>query len=289
MKDMTSSLRRYLNDIGDIPLLDPNEERRLGNLAIKGDKRAGDHLASSNLRLVITIARDYEGYGISIDDLVAEGNVGLVTAAKRFDPNKGAKFSTYASFWIRQAIRRAIDNQRSSIRVPGHLGEKVRLLSRIETLIEEELHRTPTVAEVSEAVGISIARLSELKVAGLLPTSLNMSINDEGEDTFETLVPDERAETAAKVLGDREDLELLEQCVMGHLTDRERTIIHLRFGLDGNARRTLEEIGNQFGITRERVRQLQNIALSKLRDAIRQRDTGIARIKAQSNELAHCN
>ncbi|MGK0187130.1 MAG: RNA polymerase primary sigma factor [Verrucomicrobiales bacterium] len=289
MKDMTDSLRRYLNDIGSIPLLEPNEERRLGKLATKGDQGAVDHLAGSNLRLVVTIARDYEGYGVGIEDLVAEGNIGLVTAAKRFDPTKGAKFSTYAGFWIRQAIRRAIDNQRSSIRIPVHLGEKVRLLKRVEVLIEEELHRPPTLDDVSETVGISRERLSELKTAGMRPTSLDLSIGEDGEDSMESILPDERAETAAESIGAREIIELMSECVSDDLTDRERTIIQLRFGLGGGTRQTLEDIGTQFGISRERVRQVQNIALEKLREGMRQRDSGTPAIKARGRDLAHCN
>lgn len=286
---MTDSLQRYLNDISSFPLLDPEEETRLGVLATKGDQGAVDHLANSNLRLVITIAKDYEGYGVSIEDLVAEGNVGLVTAARRFDPSKGAKFSTYAGFWIRQSIRRSIDNQRSSIRVPVHAGEKVRLLLRVEALIEEELHRPPTLDEVSAEVGISRERLSELKTAGLLPSSLDQPLSD-GEDSMESIVTDERAQTASESLGNRESLELMSECVSRSLTDREKTIIQLRFGLDGAPRRTLEDIGSQFGITRERVRQVQNLALKKLREAMHQRDSGIVRIKARGGgELAQCS
>ena len=278
-----------MNQIGSIPLLEPSEESRLGKLSTKGDRRAADHLASSNLRLVVTIAQDYEGNGLGIEDLIAEGNIGLVTASRRFTPTKGAKFSTYASFWIRQSIRRAIDNQRSSIRLPTHLGEKVRMLNRVEALIEEEFHRPPTLTEISERVGISVGRLSALKLAGLRPTSIDLPICEGSEETVESVVRDERAETAADVVGYREDLALMDRCLGKDLTDRERSIIQLRFGLDGSPGQTLETIGSQLGITRERVRQLQNQALKKLRGGMQRRGSVMPVNEHRAEPVAHIN
>ncbi len=285
MFEITDSLRRYFNEIGPIPLLDATEERRLCLLAKEGNERAWQQLVQRNLKLVVTIARDYEGYGLSLEDLIAEGNSGLMEAARRVDPDKGAKFSTYAAHWIKQSARRALANQRSTIRVPSHMGEKIRMMRRIEGLLEEELQRRPTLEDMSQALGMPEADLAWLKEVAQSQVSLDAPMNEESGETIAAIIEDTSALRPDEAKGKADLIGLMDKCVLDELNDRERTIIGLRYGLGDVQPQTLEEIGKTFGVTRERIRQIQNIALQKLRDSIRRRDSGISDLKDKRRDI----
>lgn len=184
MIDRTSGLSRYFNAIGPIPLLDAQEERELCALAKQGNQKAWSKLVRSNLKLVVPIARDYEGHGVPLEDLVAEGNSGLLEAARRVDPDKGARFSTYAAYWIRQSIRRALSNQRSTVRVPVHVGDKIRAMRRIEHQLEEELKRPPTVEDLSEVLGIAPGDLERLREMAQAQISLDAPVGENSRDSL---------------------------------------------------------------------------------------------------------
>ncbi|MDF1787272.1 MAG: RNA polymerase sigma factor RpoD/SigA [Verrucomicrobiales bacterium] len=273
--EITESLRRYFNDIGPIPLLQGRDERRLCLLAKTGDMGAWQQLVKSNLKLVVTIAKDYEGYGLSLEDLIAEGNTGLMEAARRVDPDKGAKFSTYAAYWIKQSVRRALANQRATIRVPASMGDKIRSMRRVEGMLEEELHRRPTLRDMSDALGIAEADIAKLKEVGQSQISLDMPLTEDSGNTAMT-IEDESAERPDEAKERSEIVGILDRVVFSELDERERNIIELRYGLGGVKPQTLEEIGRLYGVTRERIRQVQNIALNKLRDAMRKRDASVS-------------
>ena len=285
MFEITDSLRRYFNEIGPIPLLDTQEERRLCLLAKEGNELAWQQLVQSNLKLVVPIAREYERCGLSLEDLIAEGNSGLMEAARRVDPDKGAKFSTYAAYWIKQSIRRGLANHRSTIRVPSHMGDKIRLMRRIEGLLEVELQRPPTLEDVSEALGMAKADLARLRAVAQSQVSLDAPINEDSSETMGATIEDKAALRPDEAKGKADLIGLMDKCVFDELDDRERTIIELRYGLGGIQPQTLEEIGKTYGVTRERIRQLQNIALQKLRDSIRRRDSGSPNLKDKRREI----
>lgn len=274
MNVVSDSLSQYFQEIGSIPLLSPEEERELCLRARAGDIVAREQLVQRNLKLVVTVARDYEGYGVALEDLIAEGNVGLIEAARRVDPDKGAKFSTYASLWIKQAVRRALANQRSTVRLPAHVGEKIRAVRRIETLLETEFHRPPTLDEVSEAVGIKTSDLDRINRLAQSPTSLDAPMGDQGGESFGGLLADESVIHPSAALVNEDMVALMERSVFEDLDDRERDIVESRFGLRGEEPKTLTEIGQRLGVTRERIRQIQNQALEKLRASILRREDG---------------
>ncbi|MFT4640701.1 MAG: RNA polymerase primary sigma factor [Verrucomicrobiales bacterium] len=286
MTEITNGLRKYFNEIGSIPLLSAEEERRLCLQSKQGNREAWQQLVERNLRLVVTIARDYEGYGLSLEDLIAEGNIGLMEAARRVDPDKGAKFSTYAAHWIKQSVRRGLANQRSTIRLPVHMGDKIRLMIRIEGLLEEEIQRPPTLAELSEAVGIKEGDLARLKEMAQSQRSLDTPLSDDSGESLASIVEDEAAVRPDDAKSKADFIGLMDSCLMKELDDRERQIIELRFGLRGVQPRTLQEIGERFGVTRERIRQIQNIALEKLREAMRQQDNGLSILREKRRRLA---
>ena len=285
MTEISDSLRRYFNEIGPIPLLDLKEERRLCLLSKDGNEHAWQQLVERNLKLVVPIAKDYEGYGLSLEDLIAEGNSGLMEAARRVDPDKGAKFSTYAAHWIKQSIRRGLSNQRSTIRVPAHMGDNIRLMRRVELLLEEELQRPPTLADLNEALGIAEADLARLKETGQSQVSLDAPVNEDSSDSLGTTIEDKSAVRPDEANGTADLIGLIDEFVLSELDDRERDIIELRYGLGNVQPQTLESIGKTYGVTRERIRQVQNAALRKLRDAIRQRDSGISNLKDKRREI----
>lgn len=271
-----SSIRLYLQEIGKTPLLKPSEEVELAALIQQGDASAREKMIKANLRLVVKIAHDYEGFGLPILDLISEGNIGLIKAVERFDPAKGGKLSTYAAWWIKQSIKRALANQSKTIRLPVHLVDKIARMRRTAAELEEELGRAPTDDELAEAVEMSVNKVAHLKSVSVRPASLDAPVGDESGTEFGELIGDENAVDPYQNLQGKNSINKLRELV-GSLEAREAEIIRLRFGLNGESPLTLEEVGAMFEITRERVRQLQNIALMKMRKQLieteRQRTT----------------
>ena len=269
--DSDPGFKIYLREIGQTPLLTPADEIRLAARIKKGDKEARAQMIKANLRLVVKIAHDYGNLGLPLLDLVSEGNIGLMKAVERFDPAKGGKLSTYAAWWIKQSIKRALANQSKTIRLPVHLVDKIAKIRRVSLSMSEELGREPTDQELADEVGLSAAKLSQLRIVSIRPASLDAPMNDEDGTEFGEIVGDDNAIDPAENLSDKNLQEEVAD-LLGVLDDRERKIIMARFGLDGGNTRTLEEVGVKFGVTRERIRQLQNIALAKLRRALRKRE-----------------
>src|SRR3984893_15766575 len=266
-----NAIRVYLREVGRIPLLTPQQEIALATKIKKGDSKARSLMISSNLRLVVTIAQDYTNLGLPLLDVISEGNIGLMIAVDRFDLAKGAKLSTYAAWWIRQSIKRALSNQGKTIRLPVHLGDKISKMRRVALQMSEELGREPTDDELGEEIGIARKKVSQLKTASIRPASLDAPISDDDLTEFGESVADEEARTPFELLRDK-DLHNDVDGLLEVLNDREKEIISQRFGFDGGERKTLEEVGQKLGVTRERIRQLQNSALSKLRRALSQRE-----------------
>src|SRR6267378_3898454 len=254
MNENDSGLNRYLQEIGRIPLLTPQQEVELAGKIKNGDAAARERMINANLRLVVTIARDYTNLGLPLLDLISEGNIGLTKAVQRFDPAKGAKLSTYAMWWIKQSIKRALANQSKMIRLPVHLVDKIAKVRRVSLQMSDELGREPTDDELGEEIGIAREKVGRLKSLGIRPASLDAPIGDEDAQTPFELLRDQNLRNEMGGL-----LEVLD--------NREQKIISKRFGLDGGKPKTLEDVSKDFGITRERIRQLQNIALAKLRRA----------------------
>ena len=269
-----TAMKVYLREIGRTPRLTPQQEIELGAKIRNGDRQARALMISSNLRLVVTIAQDYANLGLPILDVISEGNIGLMTAVDRFDPSKGAKLSTYAAWWIRQSIKRALSNQSKTIRLPVYLGDKISKMRRVALQMSEELGREPTDDELAEEVGIASAKVSQLKTASIRPASLEAPISDDDLTEFGESVGDEEARTPFELLRDK-DLQKNVGGLLEVLDDREKKIISQRFGFEGGARKTLNEIGKKLGVSRERIRQLENIALSKLRRALSQKENPI--------------
>jgi RNA polymerase primary sigma factor len=267
-----TSIKIYLREIGQIPLLTPQEEIDLAARIKKGDREARALMIKANLRLVVKIAHDYANLGLPLLDLVSEGNIGLMKAVERFDPAKGGKLSTYAAWWIKQSIKRALANQSKTIRLPVHLVDKISKMRRVSLQMSEELGREPTDDELAEEIGLSSRKISQIKTVSTRPTSLDAPISDGDSIEFGEIIGDEDAQTPFELLRDKnlrgELRELLQV-----LDDRERKIIFQRFGLDGGKPKTLEEVGKRFGVTRERIRQLQNLALAKMRQALSKKET----------------
>jgi RNA polymerase primary sigma factor len=261
----------YLREISTVPLLTPEEEVKLAAQIKRGNKKAREKMIRANLRLVVKIANDFSSYGLPLLDLISEGNIGLMKAVERFDPKKGGKLSTYASWWIKQSIKRALANQGKTIRLPVHLVDKISKIRRVSQQMTEELGHEPTDLEIAEEIGLTEAKVAHLRNVSARPASLDAKLGPDEDTSFGDLVGDERAEDPFEALRDRdlreEVVDLLDQ-----LDGRERQIINYRFGLDGGRERTLEEVGKKFGVTRERIRQLQNIALHKMRKALNKRE-----------------
>jgi RNA polymerase primary sigma factor len=266
-----NAMKVYLRAIGHIPLLTRQQEIELATKIKRGDRNARAHMINSNLRLVVTIAQDYANLGLPLLDVISEGNVGLMTAIDRFDPEKGAKLSTYASWWIRQAIKRALSNQAKTIRLPVHLGDKILKMRHVALQMSEELGREPTDDELAEEIGIASEKISQLKTVWTRPASLDAPMLDDESAAFGDSVADEEAETPFELLRDK-DLQSEVGGLLEELDDREKKVISQRFGFEGGKRKTLQEIGRRLGISRERIRQLENIALTKLRRALSQRE-----------------
>jgi RNA polymerase primary sigma factor len=271
MNESDNGLSRYLREIGRIPLLTPQQEIDLAAKIKKGDAEARERMINSNLRLVVTIAHDYANLGLPLLDLISEGNIGLTKAVERFDPAKGAKLSTYAMWWIKQSIKRALANQSKIIRLPVHLVDKIAKVRRVSLQMSDELGREPTDDELSEEIGIASEKVSGFKSLGIRPASLDAPIGDDDSTDFGALVGDEEAQTPFELLRDKNLLGEVSGLI-AVLDSREKKIISQRFGLDGGKPKTLEDVGKDFGVTRERIRQLQNIALTKLRRALSKKE-----------------
>jgi RNA polymerase primary sigma factor len=263
----------YMREVGQTQLLSPEEEITLAKRIKKGDREAREQMIKANLRLVVKIARDYENSGLPLLDLVSEGNIGLMIAVERFDPKKGAKLSTYAAFWIKQSIRRALANQSKTIRLPVHVVDKLFHIRRAESRLRTETGRDPSDAELSEELGISVKRIAAYRSASSAPSSLD-ALMGEGDDSgsFSEVVPDDKAQTPYRHLEEKTNTDLIRDVVQT-LDPRERAILGARYGLDGEEEETLDEIGRKFGVTRERIRQIQEIALAKLRRRIEKMDS----------------
>lgn len=263
-------VRMYLKEIGRINLLTSDEEFEYAKRAEEGDEEAKRLLAESNLRLVVSIAKRYVGRGMLFLDLIQEGNIGLMKAVEKFDPTKGYKFSTYATWWIRQAITRAIADQARTIRVPVHMVETINKLARVQRQLTQELNREPTDEEIAKKLGITIEKVREVYKISQDPVSLETPIGEEDDSHLGDFIKDERTmgpEEYATIEMLKEEL----QGVLGTLTEREEKVLRLRFGLDDGQCRTLEEVGQIFGVTRERIRQIEAKALRKLRHPSRSR------------------
>src|SRR6266536_1471816 len=271
MNESDTGLNRYLREIGRIPLLTPEQEAELAAKIKNGDAAARERMINANLRLVVTIARDYANLGLPLLDLISEGNIGLTKAVERFDPTKGAKLSTYAAWWIKQSIKRALANQSKTIRLPVHLVDKIAKVRRVSLQMSDELGREPTDEELGEEIGIASGKVAQLKSVGIRPASLDAPIAENDSTEFAEVIGDDEAQTPFELLRDKNLLGEVDG-LLEVLDPREKKIISQRFGLDGGKPKTLEDVGKDFGITRERIRQLQNIALAKLRRALSKRE-----------------
>ena len=277
-------IRTYMQEIGKTALLSREEEVALAARIKDGDQSARDHMISANLRLVVKIAHDYNNFGLPLLDLISEGNIGLVKAVERFDPEKGGKLSTYAAWWIKQSIKRALANQSKTIRLPVHLVDKISKMRRVTAKLADELDREPLDEEIAYDMGMPINKVAHLKSVSVRPASLDAPVGEDGNTSFGELVGDENQTTPL------EDLQYKTvnndiQSVIALLEAREGEIIRLRFGLDGNRPLTLEEVGEHFAITRERVRQLQTIAIHKMRRIMSENERQRTKAEVQQEHI----
>ncbi|AVX30585.1 RNA polymerase primary sigma factor [Carboxydocella thermautotrophica] len=257
-------VRMYLKEIGRVPLLTPEEEIELAKRMEQGDEEAKRRLAEANLRLVVSIAKRYVGRGMLFLDLIQEGNLGLIKAVEKFDYRKGYKFSTYATWWIRQAITRAIADQARTIRIPVHMVETINKLIRVSRQLLQELGREPSPEEIAEAMDVPVEKVREIMKIAQEPVSLETPIGEEEDSHLGDFIEDEDAPAPAEAASYHLLKEQLEE-VLSTLTPREEKVLRLRFGLEDGRARTLEEVGQEFGVTRERIRQIEAKALRKLR------------------------
>jgi RNA polymerase primary sigma factor len=265
------TLQLYLNEIGQVKLLNREEEIQLAKRIKKGDKRAREQMITANLRLVVKIARDYEGLGLPLLDLINEGNIGLMKGVERFDPKKGAKLSTYASWWIKQSIMAALANQSKTIRLPAHVVERLGKMRRAEAELHDTFDREPTDQELAEHLGLDARRIRQYRQAAKAPVSLDAPLGENEPNRISDVVADPNAAAPFDHIIQENDAGLVRDAMAG-LSERETAILGLRFGLDGAKPKTLEEIGAQFNLSRERIRQIQDEALGKMRAEIEERD-----------------
>jgi len=259
------SVRLYLREIGKIPLLTAEEELALAKKVVSGDKRAKDAMAEANMRLVVSIAKRYVGRGLDLLDLIQEGNTGLLRAVEKFDPDRGFKFSTYATWWIRQAITRAIADQARTIRIPVHMVETINKLLRTQRRLTQELNREPTNEEIAAAMEMEVDKVEHIMKIKQDISSLDASVRDDEEDSvLGDFIEDEDQKTPTESANEQLLKEQVRQ-ILGTLTEREQKILKLRFGLEDGKSHTLEEVGQEFSVTRERIRQIEAKALAKLR------------------------
>ena len=261
----------YMREVGETKLLTRKEEIELAKRIRKGDKAAREQMIKANLRLVVKIARDYDNYGVPLLDLINEGNIGLMKGVERFNPRKGAKLSTYAAWWIKQAIKRALANQSKTIRLPVHVVDKLLHIRRAEAKLQDVLGREPSDEEVGAEVDLPAKRVSQYRKASVRPQSLDAPIMEGDEAKVADVVPDANAGTPYQDLEGKANVNMIHD-LLPTLDKREQAILRQRFGLDGGDERTLEELGEQFGVTRERIRQIQEMAMAKLRRKIEKLD-----------------
>ena len=263
-------VRMYLKEIGKVPLLSAEEEKELAMRMEKGDEEAKKRLAEANLRLVVSIAKRYVGRGMLFLDLIQEGNLGLIKAVEKFDYKKGYKFSTYATWWIRQAITRAIADQARTIRIPVHMVETINKLIRVQRQLLQELGREPYPEEIAEKMNLPVDRVREIQKISQEPVSLETPIGEEEDSHLGDFIQDDNVPVPAEAAAETMLKEQLDE-VLKTLTEREKKVLRLRFGLDDQRARTLEEVGKEFDVTRERIRQIEAKALRKLRHPSRSR------------------
>lgn len=264
-EEMTGPLQIYLNEIGQIPLLTEEEERNLGERSASGDTSARQRLAEGNLRLVVSIAKHYTGRGMPIMDLIQEGNIGLMHAAEKYDYKKENRFSTYASWWIKESMQRAIDQQSREIRVPVHVAENMKRVQKTARELQQDLGRDPTPEEIARKMGDK----TEAEVSNIIsylqnPVSLETPVGEDGENSLGDMMEDRTEPTPEEALDILARKEEVQELLEG-LTEKERQVLSLRYGLKDGKPQTLEEIGSVLGVTRERVRQIENRAMEKLR------------------------
>ena len=269
----SDTMKTYMGDIAQVPLVNKKEEAYLA-IAIHSDdpkrrEEARNTLIMANLRLVVRIAHDFKGLGLPLLDLISEGNIGLMRAVEKFDPEKGAKFSSYAAWWIKQAMRRALANQRNTIRIPVQANEKMKKINMAKIALQEELGREPNDFEIAERLGYSERTVTSLRQANLRTISLHDPLQQGEEGEFQDIIPDRQAQTPDQIIGDVESVFRLAE-LLDRLDERERQILEMRFGLKGSRVLTLEEVSQEIGRTRERVRQIQNQALAKLKQFLQE-------------------
>ena len=264
-RDERSNLQLYLNEIRRTPLLTAAEESQLAHRILRGDQAAREHMIRANLRLVVKIAYDYDHLGLPLLDLISEGNLGLIKAVERFDPAKGGKLSTYASWWIKQSMKRAVANQSKTIRLPVHLVDRIARMRKVINRYMEELGREPENDEIAYELGIPVNKIALLKTVSVRPASLDAPLNEDADArVLGDIVGDDNARSPEELLKDKALFDDL-RTIVNSLGPREAEIIALRFGLGGGEEMTLDEVGRRFNITRERIRQLQDLALRQVR------------------------
>ncbi|MCX6917835.1 MAG: sigma-70 family RNA polymerase sigma factor [Verrucomicrobia bacterium] len=283
--DERSPIRSYLDQIGKTPLLTLEQETALARRVLKGDEAARQHMIQANLRLVVRIAKDYDNFGLPLMDLISEGNFGLIKAVERFDPDKGGKLSTYAAWWIKQAIKRALASDGKTIRLPVHMVDRIAQMRRISNLLTKELEREPNNDEIAQAMDIPLSKVVHMKSVANRAASLDQPVGEDGDATLGDLVKDESARSPFENLRGKSDLTEIAE-MLAHLEPREAEVITLRFGLNGESPLTLEEVGELFKLTRERVRQLQQSALMQLRRMMTERQKLLTPEDVRKNRMA---
>jgi RNA polymerase primary sigma factor len=269
------TLQLYLREIGQVKLLTREEELKLARRVQRRDKKARELMITANLRLVVKIARDYENLGLPLLDLINEGNIGLMKGVERFDPDKGAKLSTYAAWWIKQAIMSALANQSKTIRLPAHVVERIGKMRKVEMKLQDTLNREPTDQEIAQEVGLDARRIRRYREASRAPVSLDAPLGDDEQGRISEVVADPNAAAPFERLLKENDAGLVREA-LATLNQREMNILMMRFGLDDEPPKTLEEVGEHFRVSRERIRQIQDEALRKMRKKIIKRDTPLS-------------
>lgn len=259
-----NSIKIYMREMGQFSMLSAEKEVELANRIAEGDQSAKNKLVEANLRLVVSLARHYQGCGLSYQDLIQEGNIGLIKAAEKFDVSKGFRFSTYASWWIKQALSRAIADQSRTIRIPVHMTENINKFKKTERELLSKLNREPKVKEIADAMGISEKQAKEIQSYIVEPTSLDIQVGDDDDTTIGSFIEDTHFVNPESAYIKESNGDVV-NAVLDTLSDREANILRLRFGIGGKKAMTLEEVGKEYGLTRERIRQIEAKALRKLR------------------------
>ena len=259
-----NSIKIYMREMGQFSMLSADEEIKLANRIAEGDQSAKNELVEANLRLVVSLARHYQGCGLSYQDLIQEGNIGLIKAAEKFDVSKGFRFSTYASWWIKQALSRAIADQSRTIRIPVHMTENINKFKKTERELLSQLNREPKIKEIADAMGISEKQAKEIQSYIVEPTRLDIQVGDDDDTTIGSFIEDTHFINPESAYIKESNGDIV-NAVLDTLSDREANILRLRFGIGGKKAMTLEEVGKEYGLTRERIRQIEAKALRKLR------------------------